>query len=60
MNSIPIAMTINPIILDNAFTPDAPSAFTIILELISRIKVSRHIDSMAVTSSSLSAINGFS
>jgi hypothetical protein len=38
MNSMPIAITINPIILDNALIPEAPITLTMIKELLSMRK----------------------
>ena len=39
INSTPIEITINPIILDKAFIPDAPNIFTIKKELLKTIYI---------------------
>lgn len=41
MNSTPIAITIKPMILDNALIPEAPIALTITKELLSIRKTKR-------------------
>lgn len=60
INSIPIEMTINPIILDKAFIPEAPSALTIYRELTNNIKVIMLTNKMDVMSIILSVYIGFS
>ncbi len=49
-----MAITINPIIRDNEFIPDAPNNFDIFLEMLSTMKIIREIAIIDPTIISLS------
>lgn len=55
MNSIPMAITINPIIRDNEFIPEAPNTLDIFLETLRITKIIAEIATIDPTIISLSA-----